>query len=236
MSFWALNALYEFYRAVQTTGKGRPLIIPGLALALLLIIQPLFDRPDLERLVLVLAVTVPMVWIMLRHDKTTAFASWTWTLAGIIYLGWLVSHYITLRGMDYGREWAIFALFTTFVSDSSAYFIGRTLGRHRLAPMISPRKTWEGAIGGVVGAVMASFLLQWWLKLPTSYTGIALLAAIVSVFGQVGDLAESLFKRNTGAKDSGQMLPGHGGFLDRIDSIVFAGPIVYFYAVFIQGI
>ena len=77
MSFWALNALYEFYRAVQTTGKGRPLIIPGLALALLLIIQPLFDRPDLERLVLVLAVTVPMVWIMLRHDKTTAFASWT---------------------------------------------------------------------------------------------------------------------------------------------------------------
>ena len=141
-----------------------------------------------------------------------------------------------IRGMDYGRELVIFALFTTFISDSAAYFIGRTIGRHRLAPAISPRKTWEGAIGGVICTAIASLVLQRWLGLPLSYQVVAVLAVAVSVFGQIGDLAASLFKRNAGAKDSSQVIPGHGGFLDRIDSIIFAGLVVYIYTVFSQGI
>jgi len=235
MAFWALGALYEFFRIAHSTGKGRPLIFPGLILALLIIIQPLFTISGSERLTLTLAAVIPMAWVMLRRDKTAAFASWIWTLAGIIYLGWLPSHYVALRGLDFGREWVIFALFITFVSDSAAFFVGRAIGRHYLAPTISPKKTWEGAVGGVVGATVASLVLQRWLGLPISYVGIAILAMAVSVFGQVGDLAESLFKRNTGAKDSGQTIPGHGGFLDRIDSVVFAGLVVYFYVIFSQG-
>ena len=235
MAIWALSALYEFYRTAQATGKCRPLIYPGLALALLIVIQPLFDLSGLDRLVLALAVAIPIVIIMLRRDKTTAFASWIWTLAGIIYLGWLVSHYIAIRGMDYGREWIIFTLFTTFISDSASYFTGRAFGRHRMAPAISPRKTWEGAAGGMICAALVSLALQRWLQLPTGYISIAILAATVSIFGQIGDLVESLFKRNTGAKDSSQALPGHGGFLDRIDSVVFAGLVVYFYIVFVLG-
>lgn len=235
MAVWALGALYEFYRMVRTSGICRPQVYAGLSLALLLIIQPLFDLSGYERPMLSIAVVAPLLLIMLRRDKTAAFASWVWTLAGIIYLGWLVSHYVLLQGLDYGREWATFALFTTFVSDSGAYFIGRTFGRHRLAPAISPRKTWEGAVGGLVCAILASLILQWWLKLPSGYAVSAALAAAVSVFGQIGDLVASLFKRYTGAKDSSQVIPGHGGFLDRIDSIVFAGLAVYLYVVISQG-
>jgi len=235
MVIWATGALYEFYRIAQATGKCHPLIYPGLILAALLIIQPLFDLLGSDRLVLAIAVIGPIIWIMLRRDKSTAFASWIWTLAGIIYLGWLVSHFVALRGLDYGREWVVFALFVTFISDSTAYFVGRALGRHRMAPTISPRKTWEGAVGGVIGAILTSFILQWWLGLPIGYVGIGILAAAVSVFGQIGDLMASLFKRNSGAKDSGQAIPGHGGFLDRIDSVIFAGLVVYFYVICSQG-
>jgi phosphatidate cytidylyltransferase len=236
MSIWALGALYEFYRIANATGKCCPLILLGLALSLFLIMQPLFVQPDITWLALTLAVIIPLIWVMLKRDKSTAFVSWAWTLAGVMYLGWLASHYVALRNLDFGREWVIFALFTTFVSDSSAYFIGRASGRHPLAPSISPRKTWEGAIGGLAGAVIASLALQWWLKLPLSYLGVALLGALASLFGQAGDLVESLFKRNTGAKDSSQALPGHGGFLDRIDSVVFTGVLVYYFVLILHRI
>ena len=235
IAVWALCALYEFYHISRVAGKCRPLTLPGLALALLLIIQPILDIPGSSRMVLTLAAVVPLVWVIFRRDKTAAFTSWVWTLAGIIYLGWLASFYVVLRGMDYGREFVIFALFATFISDSAAYFIGRAFGQHYLAPAISPRKTWEGAVGGVICTAAASLVLQWWLGLPLSYLGAAVLAIAVSVFGQIGDLAASLFKRNAGAKDSSQVIPGHGGFLDRIDSVIFAGLVVYIYAVFSQG-
>jgi len=235
VAIWAVGALYEFYHIAHATGKSHPFIYPGLALALLLIIQPHLTLSGSGPLILALAAVVPMIWGMLQQDKSTAFTSWSWTLAGVIYLGWLPGLYVALRGFEFGREWVIFALFITFISDSAAYFVGRALGRHYLAPTISPKKTWEGAVGGVVGAALASLALEWWLGLPISYLGLAFLAVAVSIFGQIGDLAESLFKRNTGAKDSSQVLPGHGGLLDRIDSVVFAGLIVYFYVIFSQG-
>jgi phosphatidate cytidylyltransferase len=111
--------------------------------------------------------------------------------------------------------------------------VGRALGRHKLAPRISPAKTWEGAIGGFVGAIVIAllFTLPTPLQLPIGYGQAVLLGFLVSLFGQLGDLAESLLKRNTGVKDSGNWLAGHGGFLDRIDSIVLAGVVVYYYVV-----
>jgi phosphatidate cytidylyltransferase len=234
MCIWALGALFEFYRIAHATGKCCPLSFPGLLLAFLVIIQPLFNQPDILWLTITLAVVVPLIWVMSQRDKSIAFVSWAWTLAGIMYLGWLASHYVALRDLVHGREWVIFALFTTFISDSTAYFVGRALGRHKMAPAISPGKTWEGAIGGFTGAILASFILGWWLKLPVTYAQLAILAGGVSVFGQIGDLVESLFKRNTGTKDSSRMLPGHGGFLDRIDSVVFAGVLVYYFVLLVN--
>jgi len=124
--------------------------------------------------------------------------------------------------------------FTTFGSDTFAYFLGRALGRHRLAPQISPHKSWEGAFGGLLGAAAVSllFTLSTPLQITLSIGQGIVLALLVSVFGQIGDLAESLLKRGTGVKESGASIPGHGGFLDRMDSVVFAGVTVYLYHAF----
>ena len=151
-------------------------------------------------------------------------------------MGWLLSHFVALRGEADGRNWVLFALFTTFASDSAAFFIGRAWGRHHLAPHISPRKTWEGAVAAVLGAIIVSllFTLRTPLQAPFDYWWQAILLGLaVSVFGQLGDLVESLLKRNMGVKDSGKAMPGHGGFLDRMDSVVFAGIVVYYYVIWL---
>jgi phosphatidate cytidylyltransferase len=230
-AIWGVLAALEFYRAIRESSI-EPLTCFGLIWTLLLIISPHCSWAYVNPLLLTSAVVLPPLWLLVRRYKEDAFAGWAWTVAGIIYIGWMLSHFVALRGLEHGREWVLFALFVTFASDSAAYFIGRSFGRHPLAPDISPRKTREGAVGGVIGAVIAGLLLVLILDLPISYGAAALLAIAVSVFGQIGDLFESLFKRNMGVKDSGNAMPGHGGFLDRIDSVVFAGAVVYYYVIF----
>jgi len=228
---WGLLAAFEFYKGAQARGAN-PLIFPGLAWALLFIISPQYLPGDAAPLLFTSAVVLLPIALLFRERKEGAFLDWAWTLAGIFYIGWLLSHYVSLRGFYQGREWVLFALIVTFASDSMAYFIGRAWGKHKMAPGISPKKTWEGAIGGLAGAVIAGVLLAMLLDLPLGYIGAILLALAASVFGQVGDLFESLYKRYTGIKDSGTWLPGHGGFLDRMDSVLFAGAVVYFYVIY----
>ena len=239
---WGVLAVLEFYRMVATS-KVPPLTYFGLIWTLMFILsrnpdllstlEPHIDLNLLTPLLLTSAVILPLIWLVLRPRKEEAFTSWAWTIAGILYVGWLLSHFVALRGEVDGRNWVLFALFTTFASDSAAFFIGRAWGRHHLAPHISPRKTWEGAVAGVLGTITVSLLLVAPLNLPISYGGAALLGLAVSVFGQLGDLVESLLKRNMGVKDSGKAMPGHGGFLDRMDSVVFAGIVVYYYVIWL---
>jgi len=231
-AIWGVLAALEFYRMVAAT-KVPPLTYIGLIGTLLFILSPHFDYPGFNALILTSLVVLPLIWLLLRPNKEVAFPSWAWTMAGMLYIGWLLSYFVALRGLDWGREWVLFALLTTFASDSAAFFTGRAWGRHHLAPGISPGKTWEGAIAGVFGAIIAGILLIMLLGLPLSYGGAILLGLLVSLFGQSGDLIESLFKRNMGVKDSGKLLPGHGGFLDRMDSIVFAGIVVYYYVIWV---
>ncbi len=230
VAIWGVLAVFEFYRMVAAS-KVPPLTYFGLIWTLLFILSPHFNYDILIPLLLTSAVILSLIWLLLRPQKEGAFIGWAWTIAGILYVGWLLSYLVALRGVDAGRNWVFFALFTTFGSDTAAFFIGRALGRHHLAPSISPGKTWEGAIAGVFGAIMISLLLVTLLSLPLSFGQAILLGLIVSVFGQLGDLVESLFKRNMGVKESGKLLPGHGGFLDRIDSVVFAGIVVYYYVI-----
>ncbi len=234
VAIWGVLAALEFYSMVKTP-KVLPLTGFGLLWTLLFILSPHFDYAYLNQLLLTSAVVLPSVWLLVRRQKEGAFLSWAWTIAGILFIGWLLSHLVALRGLDSGRDWVFFALFTTFASDSTAFLTGRVWGRHHLAPTISPGKTWEGAIGGVLGAIIVGLLLVKLLNLPLSYAQALPLALAVSVFGQAGDLVESLFKRNMGVKDSGRAMPGHGGFLDRIDSIVFTGVVVYYYVILFRG-
>jgi phosphatidate cytidylyltransferase len=243
---WGLLAAFEFFRMTAVT-KVLPLTIFGLIWTLLFILssnsdlrsllQPHFDLSLLTTLLLTSAVVLSLVLALFSPQKEEAFISWAWTVAGILYVGWLLSYLVVLRGLDgdAGRGWLFLALFATFGSDTTAYFVGRALGRHRLAPRISPGKTWEGAIAGLFGAIIISllFTLPTPLQLPLSYGWAILLGILVSIFGQLGDLAESLLKRHTGVKESGSLMSGHGGLLDRMDSVVFAGVVVYFYYIFV---
>lgn len=244
MVILGILAAVEFYRMVAVS-KTPSLTYFGLVWTaffilsrsskLLTFLEPHFNPDLLIPLLLTSAVILSLIGLLGRRQKEGALTSWVWTIAGILYVGWLLSHLVAIRGLDDGRNWVFFILFVTWVSDTSAFFIGRRSGRHKLAPNISPGKTWEGAIGGICGAILMSilFFTTTLFQLPLIYWQVILLSVLVSVFGQLGDLVESLFKRNMGVKDSGKLMPGHGGILDRIDSVVFAGVVVYYYVIWV---
>ena len=242
MVIFGILAALEFYRMVAIS-KAPPLTYFGLIWTalfilsrnseLLAILESYLKPVPVTPFLLTAAVVPPLLWLLSRRQKEGAFTTWAWTIAGILYVGWLLSHLVALRGLDAGRNWVFFALFTTWASDTTAFFIGRKLGRHKLAPNISPGKTWEGATGGILGAIIVSilFFTATPFHLPLTYWQAIPLSILVSIFGQVGDLVESLLKRNMGVKDSGKLMPGHGGVLDRMDSIIFAGIVVYYYVI-----
>lgn len=231
---WGTLAVYEFYRISGVT-RVLPLACFGIIWAVLFILSPHFDYAFLMPLLLTSAVVLSLLLLVFYHEKQGALQIWAGTVTGILYAGWLLSFLVALR-LDAGRNWLFLALFVTFASDTAAFFIGSALGRRHLAPRISPNKTWEGVAGGVFGAMAVSllFALPSPLQLPLGYGQALLLGLLVSVFGQLGDLAESLLKRSSGVKESGSLMPGHGGLLDRMDSVVFAGIVVYYFFLFSQ--
>jgi len=235
---WGLIAAYEFYKLVKNI-KILPLTCFGLLWILLFIIHPYFKYNIILPLLLTSAIIFPVILLLGRRNKEQAFNSWVWTLAGIIYIGWLLSYFISLSafgntpsiiGPLEARNWVFLGFFATFASDTTAYFIGRKWGRHYMAPGVSPKKTKEGAVSLL-------FTIPSPLQLPIDYFNYwqaVVLGIAISVFGQLGDLMKSLFKRNMGVKNSSNLIPGHGGFLDRMDSVAFAGVVVYYYLVWVN--
>lgn len=149
------------------------------------------------------------------------------TLMGTLYVG-LLSYLYLLRTLPDGWIWLIFMLAGTWASDTLAYFVGRSLGRRKIAPVLSPKKTLEGALGGLVGSVLIGGLFAFiYPFLPLAK--MLLLGLLTGVAAQVGDLLESAFKRQAGIKDSSKLIPGHGGILDRFDSAMFTAPLVYYF-------
>ncbi len=147
----------------------------------------------------------------------------------VTYVALLFSHIILLRGLNQGIYLTFLAIGLTWATDTGAYFVGRVLGRHKLAPLVSPNKTVEGAIGGVLAAVAAAFIVGKLLPDQSLTPGLmCVLASAVGISAQLGDLVESALKRFAGVKDSGWLIPGHGGVLDRFDSILFTVPAVYY--------
>jgi len=157
--------------------------------------------------------------------------SWGLTIGAALYPGGLLAHAPLLRDLDQGLEWVVFLLIVTFSTDTAAFFVGKAIGKRPLAPKISPNKTWEGAIGGFLGAIVAATLAAMALDLDSGMATILILGALMGVVGQVGDLFESRLKRIANVKDSGGLFPGHGGVLDRLDSIVFNLVLVYYFVI-----
>lgn len=177
---------------------------------------------------------IPMTYLMLA--KPSHSPQWTAMTAratlGPIYVAFPLAMLTAIRMRPNGHIWIFFLLAVVFATDTGAFYCGRIFGRHRLYEAISPKKTWEGAIGGTVLSLLVSgFFIR---LFPVLNLFPALVIAMgISIAGQIGDLAESMLKRHHGVKDSGSLLPGHGGILDRIDSILFASPMLYLALVFL---
>ena len=155
------------------------------------------------------------------------FRNWALTVAGASYIGLMMGQALALRLLPNGLYWMLLGLAVTMINDSAAYFVGVTMGRKRILPALSPKKSWEGTIGGWIAATLVGAAVAYWAPLDLAVwlgASIGLVGGILALFG---DLAISMLKRQIGVKDSGLFLPGHGGFLDRLDSIMFVLPFVY---------
>jgi phosphatidate cytidylyltransferase len=227
IAIMAVLGSWEFYRMTGRS-KIQPITYFGMAWVLLLVISPHCPYSLTTPFLITSAIVISLIWLLFRSPSEQAFTNWAWTMAGVLYIGWMLSYWVELRSLEAGKELVFWAMFTTFANDTSAFFVGRAWGKHALAPSISAGKTWEGAIGGLLASIVVSLILGMIFPLPFSYWQTALLGCIISLFAQLGDLVESLLKRNTGVKDAGKLIPGHGGILDRLDSLIFTGVIVYY--------
>ena len=156
------------------------------------------------------------------------------TFMGVFLIPWSLAHLINLRDIPtYGEYLTLFMIITVWVSDTGAYFSGRFLGRHKLNKEVSPKKTWEGAIGGTLLAIGGAVLMRnLFLSTLLSVKEAIWLGLLIAIVGQISDLAESVIKRSTGVKDSSNLLPGHGGFLDRFDSYLLLAPVFYYVVIY----
>jgi phosphatidate cytidylyltransferase len=230
----SVRAAYEFFHLMKDAGYQPSLAAASLVMASLLVIARL---PDLNLLGLVLTASVilTLIWQLLRPPEGQPTQSWALTLGAALWLGWLISHFVQIRdlsptfGLGLGTRWLILMFLVTWVNDTAAYFVGKAIGQHPCCPYLSPKKTWEGTIGGWIGGLVATTLLGYWLVDLTWVQGLAL-GVLVSMVAPFGDLAKSMIKRQMGVKDFSALIPGHGGMFDRIDSLLFVAPVVYYFA------
>lgn len=191
-----------------------------------------FVAVDGPSIAVAFAVVAPGLYFLFRfRDITTVAARYAAAVAGIIYAGFLATFLAKLKLVDPQRagDTVVLVLIIAWVGDTGAYFAGRFLGKAKLYEAVSPKKTWAGAWGGLAGSIAGAAALKLahadWL----AWFDVVVLATVGGVLGQLGDLAESLLKRSVGVKDSGALLPGHGGLLDRVDAVLFIAPFVYVY-------
>lgn len=222
----------EAYRMLETRGM-RPLRWTGLALGAL--VAASFGGPlsQLEpATALGLAVAAIFVLSMARRpDPPAMMDAALSTLLPLALVAFPMGFLPALRLLDRetGPDLVLLLLLCVMLGDTGAYYMGRAFGRHRLAPSISPKKTWEGAMGALLGSLVAAALAHFWFFQSLTIPHAIVLAALLCVVGILGDLTESMLKRASGVKDSSSLLPGHGGLFDRIDSLLFAGPVLYGY-------
>jgi phosphatidate cytidylyltransferase len=216
----SLIALREYFTMVFPARVTKQLlgIFLGAGLSLLLIFSA---RPEIEfYLTLFLFFGVPS-YLFMAEALEERLKFFCWTLLGAFYVGYLLPYWVVLFRLPDGRSWVFFVLLVIMTGDTVAYFVGRRFGRRKLAPDLSPGKTVEGALGYLVGSVVTGFIGGRFLVPQLAGVEVVGLAGLLGVLGQIGDLFESLIKRVFSMKESGNLLPGHGGLLDRLDSLIF---------------
>jgi phosphatidate cytidylyltransferase len=231
-----LLALREFYAMALPSSRMLEqtlAVVSGTALVPLIWLE----RPALFAGALVLLVLFFTILFLLRfRDLTTVAQQLALLFFGFLYAPLLLGHLGLLRALPNGREWVFFVLLLVMASDTAAYFTGVNLGRRKLYPAISPNKSVEGALGGLAGSLAGAFLARAWFFPALEVADCIWLGLGLGILAQLGDLFESMLKRSFGVKDSGTLIPGHGGILDRLDSLLFAFAPAYYYALcFVVG-
>jgi phosphatidate cytidylyltransferase len=190
--------------------------------------------PGLESVFFLFVLGIAALTLATRRSLVEGLPAAGISASGLLLVAFPLSYAVRLHGAGSGGPaLLLFALVIVWVSDTVAYFVGRSIGRHALAPHLSPKKTWEGAVAGFLASLMVGIVFTRWLNVPLPQ--LLGMAAAGNVAGQVGDLLESAYKRSAGVKDSGSLLPGHGGMLDRIDALILAIPVVWYYWVWIYS-
>jgi phosphatidate cytidylyltransferase len=232
-------ALFEFYVLAKQRGL-KPDAGAGFLAAIAILVVFIFPT-DLYNVLLVQLIIMALTGGTLvattvrgaPFDKM--LASVGATILGVLYIALLGAHLVSVRlwfKPELAKDLLSYFFLVLMSADAGAYYVGRALGKHKLAPSISPGKTWEGVVGGVGAALLMAWISHYWffLELPLKY-GLPL-AVVMTVLGILGDLSESALKRGAGAKDAASILPGHGGLLDRLDSLLFSAPLIYYFARF----
>lgn len=224
-------ALTEFYQLLRQGGFFC-YRVEGVVAGLLLAGGMLWLPPEyIFCLLTIIPIGILTYTLFTREYFTQKIMGAITTVWGIWYIVWLLGHLVWLRGLPRGRELVLFIVFVIWATDIGGFYAGKAFGKRRLAPQISPGKTIAGAVGGIVLALITAFIINLFF-LPLPLGEILTMGLVISVLAQLGDLSESLIKRAMRVKDSGGIIPGHGGVLDRIDSLLFAAPIFYYYSRF----
>ena len=244
LSPWALTllliavgslALLELYRLSFQSRLNHVLVGVGLATFVLTLARSHVSLPLPELLLggaFVIAVTASLVVTSAAHRWKDALI----TMFGVCYVGVTLSTIVSTRSLPTGEFLVLFLAVVTWASDTGAYYTGTLWGKHPLLPSISPKKTVEGVLGGLALAVAAAIVAQWWFASQLSLFDAVILGVLLTGTGLIGDLFESMIKRRTGVKDSGGILPGHGGMLDRLDSLLFTAPTFYYYVAYVRDL
>jgi phosphatidate cytidylyltransferase len=235
-------ALWEYLTLADATGAKTPRIASVLCVALLFLFT--FRRPEyLEPLIGAIALAL-LIACAFRSPLNRVLPDAAYSVFGVLYIGLSLTTLPLLSAQENGPSLLVFLLFVVWAGDTTAFYIGRNWGRLKLAPVISPGKSWEGSLASMAGSLAIAAVLFWLatelqghdiaiLSYPGTQVHWLILAAILNVAAQVGDLVESALKRGAGVKDSGSLLPGHGGVLDRIDALLIASPVLW-YALLVQ--
>jgi phosphatidate cytidylyltransferase len=225
----ALLATWEFVHMMQVKGhKPHLLLAFGFALVPLLSMQAPEQRFFISTISILFVIS--LVWQLFQADSTAPVVDWALTIVGC-YIGLGLGHLFGLRLLAEGIAWVWIALLSTWGCDSLAYFVGRAVGKRKFWPRLSPKKTWEGILGGVGGGMLGGFLVSLFSSIPLVHA--LIIGLLVSIAAPLGDVSISMMKRYAGVKDSSHLIPGHGGMLDRIDSLLFVAIVVFYYATWV---
>jgi phosphatidate cytidylyltransferase len=228
-------AIFELLRMKQINIASIPGVISIILLWVILVpsqYNNLFETLQITKIEIVLLIVLFILTYTVISKNSFSFDDAGLVILSALYIGFGFYYMIEIRAM--GLAYIFYAFVVIWTTDSGAYFVGRKLGKNKLWPEISPNKTIEGFVGGIVTAIVFAFIFNMITDLFDSFLSLIIVTLFVSVFGQIGDLVESALKRHYNVKDSGTLLPGHGGILDRFDSMIFILPILYFLSAIIQ--